>query len=94
MINKFAQLINIKENTILKTYIVWFFLGLFGVHRLLHLNNHSGKYMLYTNLFAIVIYLIFGMLLAAPIWLGLFIWWALDSFMMIYWFQRPTTLNK
>lgn len=94
MINKFAQLINIQQNTILKTYIVWFFIGIFGVHRLIHLDDKSGKYMLYTNLTAIAVYFVFGMLLAAPIWLGLFIWWAIDSFIMIYWFQKPIQQKK
>ncbi len=87
MITKFTQFINIQQNTILKTYLVWFFLGIFGVHRMIQLKDKSGKKMLYLNLAAFVIYFIFGMLLAAPIWLALFIWWAIDSFLMIYWFQ-------
>ncbi len=87
MINKFRQIINIETNTILKTYLIWFLIGIFGIHRMVHLNDNTGKYMLYLSLGAFVIYLVFGMLLAAPILLALFVWWAIDSFLMVSWFQ-------
>ena len=65
-------------------YVLWFLLGLAGVHRIYLGRVGSGVGMLILTLLTICFgYIIFiGWFLALPLGLAVFVWWIVDAFLI------------
>jgi len=66
-------------------YVVWFFLGTIGVHRMISGRVGSGVTMLVLNGLGWLTFLI-G--IGFVIWAALGIWWIIDAFLIPGWVRR------
>ncbi len=67
------------------TYVAWFFLGMFGVHRFVTGRVGSGLLMLILNGLG---WLTFWFGLGFLIWGALGIWWLVDALLIPGWLRR------
>jgi TM2 domain-containing membrane protein YozV len=77
-----------NQKTPTVAYLLWFFLGGFGVHRFYMGRKGSGFAMLALFLASTVLSVIGIGLLG---YLALMIWWVADAFMIKGWFNTQTT---
>lgn len=73
-----------NQKSLLLTYLLWFFLGYLGIHRIY--CNRAGSGVVMLLLFLIGTFLAFigiGFLFLIP--LG--IWWLLDALLILTWFK-------
>ena len=77
--------VNLEKNIVI-AYVLWFFLGVFGIHRFYANKIGSGVVMLSLTLLAAVLAVtVVGLILAIPMWIALGLWWIIDAFLILRW---------
>ncbi len=79
--------VNEKPRTVKVAYLLWLFLGAFGAHRFYMGRKRSGFGMLGLNVGSFVLS-VFGIGLIG--FLGLFVWWAVDAYLLNKWLKEGT----
>jgi len=78
-----------RKKEVLVAYLLWFFLGPLGIHRIYSNRVTSGVVML---VLCIAWVPLFFVLIGIPMVFGLMIWWFVDAFLIPGWIQQHNEL--
>ncbi|MDD2789894.1 MAG: TM2 domain-containing protein [Sulfurimonas sp.] len=74
----------VQKKNMLIAYLLWWFLGLFGVHRF-YMNQPKALLMLIVGIITfLTLFIGIGVILFIPLW----IWWFVDAFFLHKWVTK------